>query len=73
MAKCFEGLRGVIKSAAVQQLVDFRRKDYEMLCDSLYAARGYDSNAVPLPKTVKRLELCDEQAKMVIERSLLKN
>jgi len=54
-------------------LIELRHKAYNMLCDSLYSARGYDSNAVPLVETVQKMDLFDEQARVVIAEYSLKN
>ena len=54
-------------------LIELRHKAYNMLCDSLYAARGYDSNAVPRVETVQKMDLFDEQARVVIAEYSLKN
>ena len=54
-------------------LIKFRLKAYDMLCDSVYSARGYDSNAVPLSETVKKFGLYDEQARALLAMHSLKN
>ncbi|MBT7892110.1 MAG: aldehyde:ferredoxin oxidoreductase [Deltaproteobacteria bacterium] len=43
-------------------LVQLRKEAYETLCDSVYKARGYSINGIPLPETLKRFDLFDEKA-----------
>jgi len=50
-------------------LIKLRQEAYEKLCDSVYAAKGYDMNAVPLPETLKRFGLLDDQALNVLKEN----
>jgi aldehyde:ferredoxin oxidoreductase len=45
-----------------QTLVKLRQKAYQKLCDVVYEAKGYNSDAVPLPKTLEKFDLLDEKA-----------
>jgi len=36
-------------------LQDYRRRQYEKLCDSVYAEKGYDKNGIPTKETLSRL------------------
>lgn len=43
-------------------LMKLRVEAYEKLCDTVYKEKGYNDNAVPLPETVDRFDLLDDQA-----------
>jgi len=43
-------------------LVQLRKEAYETLCDSVYKAKGYSINGIPLPETLKQFGLFDEKA-----------
>jgi len=43
-------------------LMQIRREAYRKLCDAVYEEKGYNDNAVPLPETVNRYGLMDDQA-----------
>jgi aldehyde:ferredoxin oxidoreductase len=45
-----------------QTLVKLRQKAYQKLCDVVYEAKGYNSDAVPLPETLEKFDLLDEKA-----------
>ena len=48
-------------------LVKKRKEAYRMLCDSVYEAKGYNNNAVPLWKTLKEFGLLDEKAEALLK------
>jgi aldehyde:ferredoxin oxidoreductase len=48
-------------------IIELRRQAYERLCDEVYKVKGYTPNGIPLPETLERFDLLDDQA-----RSLLK-
>ncbi len=48
-------------------LVQLRRDAYETLCDSVYKAKGYSINGIPLPETLKRFDLFDEKALAILK------
>jgi hypothetical protein len=43
-------------------IIRLRSEAYERLCDEVYKEKGYTSDGIPLPETLKRLDLLDEQA-----------
>ncbi len=43
-------------------IIDLRKKAYQSLCDVVYKEKGYNSDAVPLPETVKKFDLLDDRA-----------
>jgi hypothetical protein len=43
-----------------------RKEAYQKLCDSVYTAKGYSPDGVPLPETLQRFELLDGQALSVL-------
>ena len=43
-------------------IIDLRKKAYQNLCDVVYKEKGYNSDAVPLPETVKKFGLLDDRA-----------
>ncbi len=47
-------------------LVQLRKEAYETLCDSVYKAKGYSINGIPLPETLKRFDLFDKKALAIL-------
>ena len=45
-----------------QLIMDLRQKAYQRLCDAVYDEKGYTLDAVPLPETLERFDLLDDQA-----------
>jgi aldehyde:ferredoxin oxidoreductase len=45
-----------------QALLKLRQNAYQKLCDEVYKAKGYNSDAVPLRETLERFDLLDERA-----------
>ncbi len=43
-------------------LVQMRQKEYQTLCDTVYKAKGYNRNAVPLTETLEKFDILDEKA-----------
>jgi aldehyde:ferredoxin oxidoreductase len=43
-------------------LMELRQKAFQQLCDSVYQEKGYTPEGVPLPETLERFALLDEQA-----------
>jgi aldehyde:ferredoxin oxidoreductase len=39
----------------LKTLQDYRRKQYEMLADTVYEEKGYDKNSIPTDDTLNRL------------------
>ena len=48
-------------------IIDLRKKAYQNLCDVVYKEKGYNSDAVPLPETVKKFDLLDDRALAVLD------
>ncbi|MDB9822161.1 aldehyde:ferredoxin oxidoreductase [Deltaproteobacteria bacterium] len=49
-------------------LMELRQQAYQRLCDVVYQEKGYTSEAVPLPETVERFRLMDDQALALLEK-----
>jgi aldehyde:ferredoxin oxidoreductase len=47
-------------------IVDLRAKAYEKLCDTVYEEKGYTQDAIPLPETLEKFDLMDEQARNLL-------
>ena len=47
-------------------IVDLRREAYEKLCDAVYEEKGYTQDAIPLPETLEKFDLMDEQARTLL-------
>jgi aldehyde:ferredoxin oxidoreductase len=45
-----------------QALLKLRQGAYQKLCDSVYKAKGYNLEAVPLRETLEKFELLDDKA-----------
>jgi len=45
-----------------RMIVELRRQAYQNLCDVVYRAKGFTSEAIPLTETVARFGLLDDQA-----------
>jgi aldehyde:ferredoxin oxidoreductase len=50
-----------------QILMKLRQEAYQKLCDAVYKAKGYDSDAVPLRETLEKFELLDEKAEALLK------
>ena len=42
--------------------MQLRQQAYQSLCDAVYKEKGYSLDAVPLPKTIEKFDLADDQA-----------
>ena len=49
-------------------LMDLRQEAYQKLCDTVYKAKGYTPDGVPLRKTLERFDLLDVQATGLLSR-----
>jgi aldehyde:ferredoxin oxidoreductase len=47
-------------------LMALRQEAYQRLCDAVYEEKGYTKDGVPLPETLERFDLLDEQAKSLL-------
>jgi len=45
-----------------QVILKLRKDAYQKLCDSVYQAKGYNADAVPLRETLEKFDLLDEKA-----------
>ncbi|HUU81627.1 MAG TPA: aldehyde ferredoxin oxidoreductase C-terminal domain-containing protein [Acidobacteriota bacterium] len=53
-------------------IIKLRQEAYERLCDSVYKEKGYTSDGIPLPDTLEKFDLLDEQARdLLIQFGLL--
>ena len=50
-----------------QALMKLRQEAYQKLCDTVYKAKGYDSEAVPLRETLEKFDLLDEKAEALLK------
>jgi aldehyde:ferredoxin oxidoreductase len=48
-------------------LLKLRQDAYQKLCDEVYKAKGYNSDAVPLRETLKKFDLLDEKAEALLQ------
>ncbi len=46
----------------LNMIIGLRKENYRKLCDTVYAAKGYTPDGVPLPETLERFGLLDERA-----------
>jgi aldehyde:ferredoxin oxidoreductase len=49
-------------AARHEKLMALRQDAYQKLCDSVYTAKGYTLDGVPLPETLEKFDLLDNQA-----------
>jgi aldehyde:ferredoxin oxidoreductase len=49
-------------TARHRMLMELRHQKYQRLCDAVYGEKGYTPDGVPLPETLDRFDLLDEQA-----------
>ncbi len=49
-------------------IIRLREEAYEKLCDAVYKAKGYNSDAVPLPETLEKFGALDDQAKALLDK-----
>lgn len=47
-------------------LMKKRMEDFDQLCDTVYKEKGFSPDAVPLPETVEKFGLMDENAKILL-------
>ncbi len=50
----------------LKMLIELRKEAYQKLCDSVYLAKGYTTDGVPLPETLERFGLLDERAEALL-------
>jgi hypothetical protein len=48
-------------------LLKLRHDAYQKLCDVVYKAKGYNSDAVPLRETLEKFDLLDEKADALLQ------
>ena len=44
-------------------IIALRQEAFEKLCDAVYREKGYSPDGIPLPETLEKFDLLDEQAK----------
>lgn len=49
-------------------IIMLREQAYQSLCDTVYEAKGYNLNGVPLPETVEKFDLLDDQALALLNK-----
>ena len=49
-------------------ITKLRQQAYDRLCDSVYKEKGYTSDGIPLPETLEKFGLLDEQARDLLVR-----
>lgn len=50
-----------------QMLINLRQEAYQKLCDTVYKAKGYSQNAVPLPETLAKFDLLDDKSRTLLK------
>jgi aldehyde:ferredoxin oxidoreductase len=48
-------------------LMEKRQKAYSTLCDTVYSAKGFDNNSIPLAETLENFGLLDDKAKDLLK------
>ena len=48
-------------------IMTLREKAYQDLCDAVYREKGYSPDAIPLPETLERFDLADDQAMALLK------
>jgi hypothetical protein len=44
-------------------IIKLREESYSKLCDAVYKAKGFTPDAVPLPETIEKFGVMDDQAR----------
>ena len=47
-------------------IIKLRQEAYERLCDAVYREKGYTPEGIPLPETLERFDLLDDQARNLL-------
>ncbi|MDY6970969.1 MAG: aldehyde ferredoxin oxidoreductase C-terminal domain-containing protein [Thermodesulfobacteriota bacterium] len=47
-------------------IINLRQKAYESLCDAVYSEKEYNSEGIPLPETLEKFDLMDDQARNLL-------
>jgi len=50
-----------------QMVLRYRQEAYQKLCDSVYQAKGYSRDAIPLKETLQKFDLLDEKAENLLK------
>ena len=53
----------------LKTLQNHRRQQYEILTDAVYAEKGFDTNGIPLDKTLQRLGFSDPEYQEIVDRA----
>jgi aldehyde:ferredoxin oxidoreductase len=56
----------------LRALQEHRRKQYEILTDTVYAEKGYDKNGIPLDETLERLGFAAPEYQKIVENARLR-
>jgi hypothetical protein len=51
-----------------RRIIELREKAYDRLCDVVYREKGYNAAGVPLPDTLERLGILDDQARELLKQ-----
>lgn len=54
-------------------LLDIRIKAYQKLCDAVYKEKGFSNEGIPLPETVEKFGILDDQAQRLLKNNGLLN
>ena len=49
-------------------IIKLRKEDYDRLCDAVYKEKGYTNDAIPLPETLDKFDLLDDQARHLLTK-----
>ncbi|MFC1866750.1 aldehyde ferredoxin oxidoreductase family protein [Thermodesulfobacteriota bacterium] len=49
-----------------RMIMELRQQAYQRLCDAVYQEKGYTPEAVPLPETLEKFDLLDDQAVTIL-------
>lgn len=62
-------IEGKSDEEKLAMLQDYRRLQYEKLCDAVYEAKGWDSDGIPLKSTLMRLGFHDSESLAIIDEA----
>jgi len=62
-------INGQDDAELLQDLQNHRRRQYEILTDTVYAEKGFDLNGIPLDETLDRLGFTDPEYLEIVEQA----
>jgi len=62
-------INGQDDTELLQNLQDHRRRQYEVLTDTVYAEKGFDLNGIPLDETLQRLGFSEPEYQEIVKQA----